>query len=647
MHHAKASTPVDTDGNDADKPVVDKRLSPKAILVAVSVFVISAALIGVARLGESAAATQVGVFFQNTTPKLVTDQDRLSVTLGVKFSSKVDGTISGVRFFKGPKNSGKHTATLWSSGGKALATTTFTGESSSGWQTARFSKPVPIKKGASYIASYLAPNGGYSADVGGFDKSLNKGALTIPKGGGVYIYGDGGFPRQNYQNSNYYVDVVFTPGDTVTPSATPTASASASASPSPKPSATKTPTPTASPSQPPSGGSSALSLPRIPWEGGSDYWKKFSKPTAAGWTDPSFFPIVATFNGISSNKEVAYDKSLGFNSYLGLWEGTQYKLFKDNGVFWIGDKLNSSFTDASTNWVGDDLGDEVDGRYSVADGQDFLQSQVDKFGDDGRFKYTNFTQIVMSNDIKTRDAEKYVNAYADAVSLDMYWYTIPFCDLKPYRDVYLTPIKQSNCRTASSYGRIVDSLRVRDAADGKLQPLWQVVELVNGGPGGGPFLGNVTGGQVKGAVMNSIIHEARGILYFNQSMSGSCASGNLIRDTQTNSGFCAASQVAAAKKVNLQIKALAPVLNSQSYKYKFGRGLDTMLKAKDGYAYVFAMVDGASSPGERTLKLPPGVSGTSVEVMFEDRAIQAGSDGKFTDQFPAEYSYHIYKVALG
>jgi hypothetical protein len=59
------------------------------------------------------------------------------------------------------------------------------------------------------------------------------------------------------------------------------------------------------------------------------------------------------------------------------------------------------------------------------------------------------------------------------------------------------------------------------------------------------------------------------------------------------------------------------------------------------------MVDGASSPGQRTLTLPPGVTGTSVEVMFEDRTIQVGSDGKFTDQFPAEYSYHIYKVALG
>ncbi|HEX2700631.1 MAG TPA: hypothetical protein VHM89_10570, partial [Acidimicrobiales bacterium] len=34
-----------------------------------------------------------------------------------------------------------------------------------------------------------------------------------------------------------------------------------------------------------------LSLPRVPWESGPSYWKKFAKADAAGWDDPSFFPI--------------------------------------------------------------------------------------------------------------------------------------------------------------------------------------------------------------------------------------------------------------------------------------------------------------------------------------------------------------------
>jgi hypothetical protein len=406
------------------------------------------------------------------------------------------------------------------------------------------------------------------------------------------------------------------------------------------------PAPTPMTAAAPDNGTSVLSLPRIPWEGGSAYWAKFQKPNSVGWTDPNFFPIVATFNGVSSDEEMAYDKSLGFNSYSGMWEGTQYSLFEKNKMFWIGSKLNDTFTDASNYWVGNFVDDEVDGRWAnPAEGQAHLQRLVDQIGNDGRFKYANYTQIVMGTDMLAKDAEKYVNGYTDAVSVDMYYYTIPYCDWTPYRDVYLTPVKQSNCKTASSYGKSMNSLRVRDAVDGKLQPLWQFVELVNGGPGE-RFVRNIEPGQMQGAVMNSIINEARGIVYFNQSMAGPCLGGGLIRVAQYKPNSCASANVEAAKAVNLQIQQLAPVLNSQSYDYSFGPGLDTMLKTNNGSAYVFSMVDGASSPGSRTFTLPAGVTGRNVEVMFEDRTLTANAAGVFTDNFAAEYSYHVYKIIL-
>ena len=40
--------------------------------------------------------------------------------------------ITGVRFYKGPNNTGTHTGTLWSADGTQLATGTFTGESTPG-----------------------------------------------------------------------------------------------------------------------------------------------------------------------------------------------------------------------------------------------------------------------------------------------------------------------------------------------------------------------------------------------------------------------------------------------------------------------------------------------------------------------------------
>ncbi|MES2094823.1 MAG: DUF4082 domain-containing protein [Actinomycetota bacterium] len=605
-----------------------------------SLVAVVAALLGVTNAGDNASATQVGAFFTNVTPVTVTASDRRSVSLGVTFSSSVDGTVSGVRFYKGAKNTGTHTGALWSASGVKLASTVFSGESRSGWQTARFSKPVAITKGRTYVASYVAPRGRYSADKQGFRSSITQGALTIPAGGGVYRYGSDRFPRYNYLNTNYYVDVVFTPGisaQVTPPGVTPT--------PTPVPSITPSPTPTATtPPSPPSGAS--LSLPRIPWEGGSAYWKKFPAADAAGWTDPNFFPVVVWFNGISSNAEAAYDKSVGINTYIGMDLNTDYNLFKDNGVYWIGEKLANTPASGASNWVGNFMDDEVDGRFTPAEGRAQLQAIKDANAGSGRFNYANFTQIVISDNGNPADAEAYVNNYTDVVSVDMYWYTIPFCDWNPYQgNSYIISVDKANCRTASSYGKTIQMLQQRDAVDNKLQPIWQFVENLNGGPGADAPSVYVTAGQLKGAVMNSVINEARGIVYFNQSLSGSCQGGSIVRQSQVTANFCGAAQVAAASEVDATVRQLAPVINSQSYRYSFGAGLNTMLKTWNGSAYVFAMVDGSSKPGSRTFTLPAGVNGTAVEVVGENRTL-AVSGRTFTDSFANEYSYHIYRVAL-
>jgi hypothetical protein len=96
-------------------------------------------------------------------------------------------------------------------------------------------------------------------------------------------------------------------------------------------------------------------------------------------------------------------------------------------------------------------------------------------------------------------------------------------------------------------------------------------------------------------------------------------------------------------KVNAEVASMAPVLNSQPYQWSFGTGLQTALKVRDGYAYVFAMTDGDS--GSRSLTLPPGVRGHTVEVVGENR-ILAVADGKFTDTFASEYTHHTYRLII-
>ncbi|MBK4348508.1 DUF4082 domain-containing protein [Lacisediminihabitans changchengi] len=622
-------------------------------MIAAAVVVIALAVtgVGVFRAAEPASAAPSAVLYPDAVPKTLTDPDPKSVELGLQFSSSVGGTISGIRFYKSKENTGTHVGALWSSSGRRLASVTFTNESATGWQTANFATPVAIKKNRTYVASYLAPKGKYSVTENGFAKPYTSGTLTVPTGGGVYRYGTGGFPTYTYKNSNYFVDVVYTPSTVTVPSpsssTTPTPSATPSTSPSSSPSPSPSPSPSTPPTTTPPPVSTALNLPRIPWEGGSDYWKKFRATDAAGWDDPSFFPIVIWYNGISNNAEAMYDKSVGINTYIGMDKSTPYSLFKDNGVFWIGDKLNSSFTDSSTNWVGNFLDDEVDGRYSPAAGRAHLQQLVDSYAGNGRFNYANFTQIVMSTDGNQSDAEQYVNNYTDAVSADMYWYTIPYCSWTPYRgDTYLNPITKANCRTSSSYGKTVNMLRQRDAVDGKLQPIWNFIEDLNGGPGPSAPAVTITPAQLKGSVMNSIINEARGIVYFNQSLSGSCQGGSILRQSQVTPNFCGAPQIAAAKEVDALIRQLAPVINTQSYQYSFGSGLNTMLKAYNGSAYIFSMVDGSSTPGSRTFTLPGGITGSQIEVVGENRTITVGANRTFTDSFAAESSYHIYKITV-
>ncbi|TNC16101.1 DUF4082 domain-containing protein [Methylobacterium terricola] len=155
----------------------------------------------------------VSLFSSSATPAATNANDGNSAELGVKFQSSSAGTVSAIKFYKGTQDTGTHTGTLWSSSGQALATATFTNETASGWQTATFSNPVTLTPGATYTASYHSNTGRYSTTANGFSTAVTNGPLTAPSSGnGVYAYGSASlFPTSTYQNTNYWVDVVFNP----------------------------------------------------------------------------------------------------------------------------------------------------------------------------------------------------------------------------------------------------------------------------------------------------------------------------------------------------------------------------------------------------------------------------------------------------
>jgi methionine-rich copper-binding protein CopC len=186
--------------------------------------------------GQAEAATcPCSIFSGSQTPTVLADSDTAAVELGVKFQADQDGFVSGIRFYKGSANTGTHTGSLWTTTGTRLATVTFTAETASGWQQADFATPVAITANTTYVASYYAPNGRYSADTGFFaagptvSSPLTALADGAEGGNGVYRYGTGGgFPSSSYQSSNYWVDVVYSTSgaDTTKPTVTDHAPAS-------------------------------------------------------------------------------------------------------------------------------------------------------------------------------------------------------------------------------------------------------------------------------------------------------------------------------------------------------------------------------------------------------------------------------------
>jgi hypothetical protein len=163
----------------------------------------------------SSGSTTASLFSPSATPGNVTANDPNAVNLGVKFQASTNGTISGIRFYKGPQNTGTHIGALWSASGTLLRSATFAGETASGWQQVNFSSPVSITANTTYIASYHTNKGEYSYDANYFANSYTNGPLTAPSsassgGNGVYRYGTSNlFPNQTYNANNYWVDVVF------------------------------------------------------------------------------------------------------------------------------------------------------------------------------------------------------------------------------------------------------------------------------------------------------------------------------------------------------------------------------------------------------------------------------------------------------
>ncbi len=161
--------------------------------------------------------------FGTTTPGTIDSGDGNSYVLGLHFKSSVNGVITGVRFYKATANTGTHVARLWKTDSTVLGIVTFTDETSSGWQEMSFNAPIAITANTEYIMSVFVPNGHYSLDLSYFLSAAANGPLTAYKSSDVSI-GNSSFRATNslnlnpfsnsYQESQYWIDVIFDDGQT-------------------------------------------------------------------------------------------------------------------------------------------------------------------------------------------------------------------------------------------------------------------------------------------------------------------------------------------------------------------------------------------------------------------------------------------------
>ncbi|MCY7421203.1 MAG: DUF4082 domain-containing protein [Chitinophagaceae bacterium] len=161
--------------------------------------------------------------FKPTDAPTTTRNDGKPIEVGLKFKSNLNGQIKSIRYYKSAGNTGTIIGHLWQTtgtrSGNLLSEVTFTNQTASGWQEKLLPTPVSITAGQTYSVSTYSSSGDYSFTRPYF--STEK--LSYPlvgladktgDGNGVYNYTFGTspvypYPYLSYQQSNYWVDVVF------------------------------------------------------------------------------------------------------------------------------------------------------------------------------------------------------------------------------------------------------------------------------------------------------------------------------------------------------------------------------------------------------------------------------------------------------
>jgi hypothetical protein len=384
-------------------------------------------------------------------------------------------------------------------------------------------------------------------------------------------------------------------------------------------------------------------------DGGAGYYAQFAPSVPQA---PEYFPVGVWLESLTDPGNVQLDQQAGITTYVELTEDSDLSLLEGTGAVALtgrDDPLADGFVlaDEADMWAGAGdagwtglwpgqgevcapVGDVTACGYTV---QDTIRSRLPGNG----LMYANYGKGVafwLSDD----EAARFVNDFQDVVSVDTYWFTDPnICGASEGGALLAggRELTADECRRAANYGRTVDRVRSLVEPAGSM-PVWAFVEL--GHPFSEDDAPTITGAQVRAAVWSSVIHGARGIVYFNHSFGGDCESFHLLREA------CGDEVRPWVAAVNRQLTELAPALNAPFLDgaVDVDGPADTAVKVlgEDQYLLAAATEDRSA---DVTFALRCADDGT-VTVLGEDREL-AIVDGAFTDTFADGLAVHLYRYA--
>jgi hypothetical protein len=413
-------------------------------------------------------------------------------------------------------------------------------------------------------------------------------------------------------------------------------------------------------------------------DGGPTYYGDhgFTYAVNAGWDNPSFFPIGLWAAPMLSQSDANRWLELCMNTAFLITGNSNLAILRSNGISLIGavedfnggaaygsETVGLIGTDenwlSSYNLVGSTANSVQDSRFWWLQGDWHISAfrAINTAPVDGIMSMSQIIAYAMPTpNGRTR--------HFDVMSADIYWEIAAHESrhgggniLSIGGHIYRLGrnMTSDEALRPAHYGDQVDLYRSFQSTYSG--PILQFVE--NGEPGNaGNDLDYITPSEMNAAVWASIIHGARGIIYFNHTFCGSHQSHDNLahpfyRTVQPGQTISIYNQ---AKATNSLVRSLAPVINSPfavgyvavSPAVTDFSGIDVMAKwYNNNQFYIFAMPRYSESlTNQPATFIIKNTGATQVTVVNENRTIPITNGGtQFTDTFATGTTVHIYRVS--